>query len=62
MTRTFCVIVSDGETEWCEGLFTDVTAAEARCRVLVSQGLARSSQVMLMSPATGIYGQEALVA
>ena len=58
MTSTFCVIASDGEQERCEGTFTNIMFAEMRCQALVKEGLARAAQVMLMSPATGIYGQQ----
>lgn len=58
MISTFCVIVSDGEQERVEGLFTDITAAEMRCRTLVEQRMASKAQVMLMSPATGLYGEQ----
>jgi hypothetical protein len=62
MISTFCVIASDGQQERCEGTFTDLNAAEARCQVLVDGRFALTAQVMLMSPATGIYGQEKAVA
>lgn len=55
MTSIFAVIARDAHGERCEGLFGNITDAEARCRALLEAAICECAQVMRLEPATGIF-------